>query len=140
MVTSLVLRWNERRSFSRGAGKWDAVARVLVVDDDADIRDWVSEALSLEGHDVVAAANGAVALEVLEAQLPDVVLLDLWMPVLDGFAFARRCWERFGDQPPIIVMSAHLRKLGDLDIHVAAFLPKPFDFDSLLALVEQFAA
>jgi hypothetical protein len=67
---------------------------VLVVEDDPDIRDFVADALSIDGYAVLTAGNGLEALRLLDEQRPDVVLLDLRMPVMDGPTFARRCWER----------------------------------------------
>jgi hypothetical protein len=66
-----------------------STGRVLVVDDDPDILDALSEILEVEGYEVQRARNGREALERLEQMLPDVVLLDLMMPVMDGWEFAR---------------------------------------------------
>ena len=108
---------------------------VLVVDDDADIREFVSDALSFDGYAVVTAENGLEALRLLDEHRPDVVLLDLRMPVMDGPTFARRCWERFGDAVPIIVMSAYSREFRLADLHITGFLAKPFDLGDLSALL-----
>ncbi len=109
--------------------------RVLVVDDDPDICEVVTDALGFAGYAVRTAGNGLEALRLLDEQHPDLVLLDLRMPVMDGPTFARRCWERFGDEIPIVVMSAHVRA-GHLDtLHVAGYLAKPFDLEQLRALV-----
>ena len=62
--------------------------RVLIVDDEPDIRATVSAMLEIEGYEVAEAANGADALHALEDRLPDVILLDMRMPVLDGWGFA----------------------------------------------------
>ena len=78
--------------------------RVLVVDDDPDILDALSEILEVEGYDVQRARNGREALQRLEQAMPDLVLLDLMMPVMDGWAFARS--RARGARPPIIVLSA----------------------------------
>jgi CheY-like chemotaxis protein len=110
---------------------------VLVVDDDADILELVADTLGFEGYEVSIALNGLEALRSLDARRPDVVLLDLRMPVMDGPTFARRCWERFGDEVPIIAMSAHLNSVRTEDLHVTHFLPKPFDLDRLVTLVAQ---
>jgi CheY-like chemotaxis protein len=114
--------------------------RVLVVDDDADICEFVAEALCMDGRDVVRAANGLEALGCLDDQVPDLVLLDMRMPVMDGFTFARQCRQRFGDRLPIVAMSAHISELHRDALPVAAFLTKPFDLDVLTALVRRFDA
>ena len=62
--------------------------RVLIVDDEPDIRATVSAMLEIEGYDVAEAANGADALQVFDELTPDVILLDMRMPVLDGWGFA----------------------------------------------------
>ena len=79
---------------------WHAVApvgiqkRVLVVDDDASIRELLSTALEEDGYEVVPAVNGQDALAVCERWRPDVIVLDLMMPVMDGWTFAKRLRER----------------------------------------------
>jgi CheY-like chemotaxis protein len=112
---------------------------VLVVEDDPDIRDFVADALSIDGYAVLTAGNGLEALRLLDEQRPDVVLLDLRMPMMDGPTFARRCWERFGDEIPIVVMTAHARDVRLQELHVSAVLAKPFDLDHLSSLMGQFA-
>ena len=111
---------------------------ILVADDDPDIREFVADALAWDDHVVLVAENGLEALRLLDEQIPDVILLDLRMPVMDGPTFARHCWERFGDQIPIIIMSAHIKALRSDLPHAAGFLAKPFDLEHLIALVEQF--
>jgi len=107
---------------------------VLVVDDDPDILDALSEILHVEGYEVQRARNGREALQRLEEGLPDLVLLDLMMPVMDGWEFAR---SLSGDaRPPIIVLSAdrnvssRAREIGAVE-----WLAKPFELSELLAAV-----
>ena len=108
---------------------------VLVVDDDAVIRETLSLALELEGHAVQTACNGRYALQQVEHATPALVLLDLWMPVLDGWGFVAAMRSR-ALQIPILLMSAAregpqvARELG-----VQGFLPKPFDINQLLTEV-----
>lgn len=111
---------------------------VLVADDDPDIREFVTDALAWDNHEVLVAGNGLEALRLLDAHRPDVILLDLRMPVMDGPTFARCCWERFGHEIPIIVMSAHINDVPFERFPVAGFLAKPFDLKHLSALVERF--
>ncbi len=111
---------------------------VLVVDDERDIREAVSEVLASEGFDVWAASDGAEALAKARAVHPNVVLLDLMMPGMNG-------WEFFaarGRDPelaviPVIVLSA-LGHVSGLD--AAGFMPKPFDIDQLISAVRHYAA
>ena len=113
---------------------------VLVVDDDEGIREVVALALSSAGYDVLSAPNGAAALELLDASQPAVILLDLLMPKVDGWEFARLYEQRPGPHAPIIVMTAahaaHTRAAG---IKAKAWLTKPFHLDDLLTCVEQHA-
>ena len=85
--------------------------RVLVVDDDASIRELLSTALEDDGYEVVPARNGEDALSVCERWRPDVIVLDLMMPVMDGWTFAKRLHET--DDIPIVVLSA----ANDLERH-----------------------
>src|SRR5690242_18755208 len=75
---------------------------ILVVDDDPEIVAMLREFLESEGHAVQTAANGAEALERLSAMRPSVILLDMRMPVLDGWGFAKRLQER-QERYPIVV-------------------------------------
>src|SRR5688500_20023038 len=111
--------------------------RVLIVDDEPDIRATVSAMLEIEGYDVAEAANGADALQVFEEQTPDVILLDMRMPVLDGWGFASELRRR-GHRTPIVVMTAArdaARWAGE--IAATAFVSKPFGKADLIAAVER---
>lgn len=110
---------------------------ILVVDDEADIRATVSAMLEIEGYDVAEASNGADALHVLEARRPDLILLDMRMPILDGWGFAAELRRR-GHRTPIVVMTA-ARDAAHwaAEIAAAAFVAKPFGFEDLMAAVEQ---
>ena len=112
---------------------------VLVVDDEPDIRATVSAMLEIEGFDVAEAANGADALEAVEKRRPDVILLDMRMPVLDGWGFAAEMRRR-GHGTPIVVMTA-ARDAAHWagEIAAAAFVAKPFGFDDLIHAVENVA-
>src|SRR5438132_564747 len=78
---------------------------ILVVDDDPSIRATVTEILELELYPVRTAPNGAAALRVVNEEPPALVLLDMRMPVMDGWAFARALRDR-GDSTPIVMMTA----------------------------------
>ena len=115
-------------------------APILVVDDDPSILATVSEILEFEGYLVVTAANGVEALEVIEQHEPSLILLDMRMPVLDGWGFARRLVER-GLQLPIVVMTAaqDARRWAE-EIGAAGYVPKPFELPELLDAVERLRA
>lgn len=112
--------------------------RVLVVDDDASIRELLATALEDDGYEVVPARNGEDALSVCERWRPDVIILDLMMPVMDGWTFAKRLRET--DDIPIVVLSAandlarHAKAVGATDV-----VGKPFDLDQLLPKVARAA-
>ena len=110
--------------------------QVLVADDDAAVRGAVAGVLTDEGYDVTAVTNGQEALDHCQEAPPDLVLLDLMMPVMDGFEFLRRGGD--GCRAPVIVMSAGFRK-GQLPAGSGAvgFIEKPFDFTELVATVQQ---
>jgi CheY-like chemotaxis protein len=113
--------------------------RVLIAEDDAAIRAFLADALADEGYVVATVADGAAALERCEEFLPDVVVLDLMMPTLDGFQFLERRRNRCA--APVVVISAayHAPALEGRD-GVAAFVAKPFDVRHLLRTVAEAAA
>lgn len=112
---------------------------ILIVEDDSDLREMMEQLLTLEGYTAATAANGREALEYLRrAEAPELILLDLMMPVMDGWEF-RREQERDPHlaSVPVVVLSA-LDQHRARDIGATAFLKKPLDFDRLLALVRQY--
>lgn len=113
---------------------------ILVVDDDPGIRQTVIDILDLEGYSVESAANGEEALRALERIQPAVVLLDMRMPVLDGWGFMCALSGR-ADQPPVLVMTAarNAREWAD-EIGAQGHLSEPFELDDLLRAVERFSA
>ncbi len=109
---------------------------ILVVDDDDTILSTVCDILQFEGYLTECASNGAEGLQVLETVRPRLVLLDMRMPVLDGWQFAQILRER-GIRVPIVVMTAAQdAKEWAREIEASGYLPKPFDYVDLLAAVE----
>ena len=108
---------------------------VLVFDDEPVLRTVVAEALRDEGYAVSVAHNGAAALELVAASPPDLVLMDVMMPGMDGRQ-AYLAMRSRSDLPavPVVLMSAAIPP-GDLDPSIDGYLPKPFDLDALVALV-----
>jgi DNA-binding NtrC family response regulator len=116
------------------------MATILVVDDELGIRALLSEILSDEGHTVELAENAAQARQVRDVLRPDLVLLDIWMPDVDGITLLKE-WGAAGQLTmPVIMMSGH----GTIDTAVEAtkfgaqaFLEKPITLQKLLRAVEQ---
>jgi CheY-like chemotaxis protein len=117
--------------------------RVLVIDDDLPIRGMLAAALRQHGYQVLLAGDGAEGQRALTIHHPDIVLLDLAMPDVNGWDFLQRLQEtgHLG-KVPIIVVSAHLRVEPQalLQMGVAAILPKPFNLPDLLQLIEHLAS
>lgn len=117
----------------------DAMGPVLIIDDDESIREFVSVALADEGYAVRTATDGAAALEVLRRERPSVILLDMRMPVMDGWQFSREYRRWPGPHVPIVVVTAARdAAVRAADIHADGFLAKPFDLDELLTIVGRF--
>ena len=116
------------------------MAIILVVDDELGIRGLLSEILSDEGHTVELAENAAQARAVRERMRPDLVLLDIWMPDVDGISLLKEWGATSQLTMPVIMMSGH----GTIDTAVEAtkhgaiaFLEKPITLQKLLRAVEQ---
>ena len=113
------------------------MAKILIVDDEPDILLMLRMSLEDEGHEVVMAADGQTALDRIAEHHPDLVLLDVMMPVLDGWGVLEQKRET-GDATAVIMLSA---KAEESDIQKAMtlgareYVVKPFDLDKLVALV-----
>ena len=116
---------------------------ILVVDDDEALRRVLFWTLTDEGYSVMEAADGAVALAWVREAAPGLILLDMRMPVMDGWAFARRYRARPGPHAPIVCVTAALDAAAvaarGAQIGAVASLSKPFDLEELLALVRRYA-
>ena len=116
--------------------------RVLVIDDDMPLRGMLAAALRQHGFQVLLAGDGAEGQRALNIHHPDVILLDLAMPNVNGWDFLQRLNEtgHIG-RVPIIVVSAHLRvdPQAVLQMGVSAILPKPFNLEDLIGLIEHLA-
>ncbi len=110
--------------------------RVLVVEDDPDLSALVEMILSDAGYGVRIAGDGAEALARVAEEMPDVVLLDMRMPVMNGWEFAREFRGRWGRAAPIVVVTAaeNARARAE-EIGAEGWLEKPFDVDDVLRLV-----
>ena len=126
---------SKARPRTGGDGQHDTV---LVVDDDTSILDTVSSILTGEGYYVVSAATGEEALAAVARKQPALILLDMRMPVMDGWAVARALRAQ-GIKVPIVVMTAaeSAKRWAD-EVGAEGYLAKPFGLDDLLATVERF--
>ncbi|HEY8884380.1 MAG TPA: response regulator [Chloroflexota bacterium] len=116
------------------------MARILVIDDDPTIRQVIAFALADEGYQVDEASDGQVALDLVEQRRPDIILLDMKMPGVDGWEFVRRYRERYGQQPPIIVITAAKDAARrSAEVNAASYLAKPFDLELLLQRISAFS-
>ena len=109
---------------------------IVVADDDPQLLRLVTRNLQLDGYEVSATSDGQQALEAIEARLPDLVLLDVMMPKLDGFAVCARVREF--SSVPIIMVTARGQdqdKIHGLDLGADDYLTKPFSVEELLARV-----
>jgi len=115
--------------------------RVLVVDDEPTIRELVAEALRDAGFETETAANGVEALTRMQRWLPDVVVLDLMMPRLDGTGFTElmRLNPRIADVPVLLVTAAYGAEQAAQQIGAHAWLAKPFELDALVDAVSGLA-
>jgi two-component system, OmpR family, response regulator MprA len=110
-------------------------AAVLLVDDDASIRRMLERTLAAEGYDVSAVADGGSALAQVERSMPDVIVLDVAMPGLDGLAVTRRLRAK-GLRMPILLLTARdalQERVAGLDAGADDYLVKPFEIEELTA-------
>lgn len=115
--------------------------RILIVEDERKMAELLKKGLEEENHSVSVAFNGREGLDSAASAEFDVIVLDLMLPVVDGFEFARR-FRRTNNRTPILVLTAR-DGIGDivkaLDLGVDDYLTKPFSFDELLARVRALA-
>jgi two-component system, chemotaxis family, chemotaxis protein CheY len=115
--------------------------RILVVDDEADIRTFIRETLVDEGYEVDLAGGGAEALRAVEANRPDLIMLDVNMPDVDGWDVLAQLRAAAGPQTPVVVMTAGYNAQDQaLASGAQGYLGKPFDLDDLLSTVAAHAS
>ena len=114
------------------------MAKVLIIDDDPDFQEFVCALFELEGYEPHAAFDGPTGLELYEQVHPDVILLDVMMPGMDGYEVCRRLRNDLGSTTPVIFVSARAED-QDLDRGREAgaddYVTKPFDFPRLMETV-----
>ena len=109
--------------------------RILVAEDDRAVRESLVRALQLEGYTVAAANNGAEALEAVRQSQPDVILLDVSMPMVDGLTVCR-VLRAEDNRVPVLMLTARTEtsdRVAGLDAGADDYLAKPYDLDELLA-------
>jgi two-component system, OmpR family, KDP operon response regulator KdpE len=114
----------------------EAATRALVVEDDPNIVDLIRSNLAVRGFDTIVSADGLRALRLLETEAPDIVLLDLMLPEIDGFELCRQIRER--SSVAIIVVSARggeRDKVSALNVGADDYMTKPFSIEELLARI-----
>jgi two-component system response regulator MprA len=119
------------------AGTQDAAARILIVDDEPAVRESLAGSLEFEGYRVEEAADGALALDRVAERRPDLIVLDVLMPRMDGLTTCRRL-RALGEVMPVLMLTAR-DMVGDrvtgLDAGADDYLVKPFELDELLARI-----
>ena len=117
------------------------MTRILIADDDPHTLTMLEFRLKSLGHEIISASDGGQALEMAESQSPDLVLLDLNMPVLDGFQVLRKLKSGSGTKDiPVIRLSAHGQEkevVTGLEFGAVDYVTKPFSFAELIARVNR---
>lgn len=115
------------------------MSKILVVDDEPDVVELVRTILEAEGHDVVATTEGKRALGLMLADPPDLLVLDLMMPELDGFQVLKLMrMDKRTAGVPVVILSARSQaqdQIGGLQLQASAYVCKPFSPKDLLAEV-----
>lgn len=126
-------------------------AKILVVDDDPDIRDVLEALLESEGFEVVLANDGEQALKAVKKESPDLMILDLLMPVMDGFAVCKQLqdprWSKWKNMPVLILTSVReevsqrrYELETGLSLNVDDYVDKPIDPDVVVDRVKKLLA
>ena len=113
--------------------------KILVVDDEAQLALAVKIRLQSRGYDVMTAADGRQALELLSQSPPDLILLDVVMPVMDGYSFLREMNTRKGrGMLPVIILTARDRMKDLFELEgIEDYIIKPFDHEDLLLRIDR---
>jgi CheY-like chemotaxis protein len=115
---------------------------ILVVEDEAYLCDLIADVLESDGHKARKASNGREALAMLEERRPQLILLDLMMPIMDGWEFITVLKSRpqWADVPVIIITAIYDARRTQLETGAKAVITKPFDIDQLAELVDLYAS
>ncbi len=112
--------------------------KVLVLDDDRDLLSLVAFVLEEDGYEVKTATDGREGLDAVQREMPDLILLDMKMPVMDGWEFAREFHSKFDSKVPIVVLTAaaDARRSAE-EVGAVGWIGKPFDLDTLTNTVKR---
>lgn len=112
---------------------------VLVIEDDLELLDLVAFVLEDEGYRVEKASDGLEGLRAVERKMPDLIILDMKMPVMNGWQFASEFKARYNGRAPIVVLTAgaNARRNAE-EIGAQGWIGKPFELDELVATVRRF--
>lgn len=115
------------------------MARILIIEDNTDIRENMVEILELEGYEVITAHNGQAGLAVARTEVPDLILCDVMMPVMDGHEVLKALHEHDpGSKIPFVFVTANAEKkemIAGLEMGAHGYIRKPFEIHELLAEV-----
>lgn len=116
-----------------------ATGRLLIVEDDEGLRETLAEVLTDDGHDVRMASDGEAALEAIRDWKPEVIVLDLMMPKMDGYAFRALQRDLPGGAPPKILILSAARDVESAaaELDADGWLVKPFRLDEILSAVDE---
>lgn len=111
--------------------------KILIVEDDTSIRELLVEIFESEGYNVASTINGLEGIKALEENIPDLILMDVTMPVMDGYAFRQEQLKNPNwDSIPVLAMSAQEQGREKLkDYGITNFISKPLELDHLLETV-----
>lgn len=112
--------------------------KILIIEDDTSIRELLVEIFESEGYLVDSGVNGSEGIKALETNIPDLILMDVMMPVMDGYAFRMEQMKNpKWDSIPVVAMSAQDQGRGKLEDHgITNFINKPLELDRLLETVK----
>jgi CheY-like chemotaxis protein len=112
--------------------------RILIVEDDIAILQLLQELLIFDGHEVYLATQGQEALTLVQEQPPELILLDVQMPIMDGAAFAHAYHALPGPHALIVALTAgYVAEVRPEELHAICVMAKPFDTSQLLAMLNQ---
>ena len=112
--------------------------RLLVIDDDPTIREMLEMVLDSEGYEVVTAPHGMAAFAILDQVRPHIIILDMKMPIMDGWGFLERYRQRPGVKVPVVVLTAaqdDSRRASE--VGADAYVAKPFAIDDLIRVLDR---
>jgi len=144
LISDAAARTEEHAEVPRSRAVPAVARRILLADDNADALESLATVLRLRGHEVYSAPNGAIALETAARHMPEVALLDIGMPLVDGYEVARRIRaQEWGKSVTLVALTGWGQESDRRRSREAGFdthLVKPLDLDRLTALLAQLPA